>query len=84
VPREPDGLVGPQAGIVEAGGLTESIVAPAMSIAGQVVEELEFAKDGEVGSGAEGLLELGQGGDFVPQEVFAENLGVEERERIML
>ena len=41
----------PQAGVVEAGGFTESIVAPAMSIAGQVIEELEFAKDGEIGTG---------------------------------
>jgi hypothetical protein len=54
-PREPDRLTGPQAGVVEAGGFSESVVAPAMSIAGQVVEEFEFTKDGEAGVGAEGL-----------------------------
>ena len=59
VTREPDGIMGPQTGVVEAGGFTEHIVAPAMSIAGQVVEELKFAKDGESGSGAKGLLKLG-------------------------
>jgi hypothetical protein len=36
-----------------------------MGIAGQVIEELEFAKNGEVGAGAESLFEFGQGGDFV-------------------
>ena len=53
VAREPDRLMGPEAGVVEAGGFSQSVVAPAMSIAGQVVEELEFAKDGETGSGGE-------------------------------
>ena len=48
-----------------------------MSIAGQIVEELEFAKDGETGVSAEGLLEFGEGRDFVAQQVFAEDLGVE-------
>jgi hypothetical protein len=48
-----------------------------MRIAGKVVEELEFAKDGEIGSGAERLFEFGQGRDFVAQEVPAENLGIE-------
>ena len=75
--RKPDGIVGPQPGLVEAGGFAESIVTPAMSIAGQVVEELEFAKDGEIGGGAEDLSEFGQGGDFVAEQVFAEQLGVE-------
>src|ERR1700674_2695057 len=46
-------------------------------VARQVVKEFEFAKDGEIGSGAEGLLEFGQGGDFVAQQVPAEDLGVE-------
>ena len=78
VTRKPDGLMGPQAGVVEAGGFTQSIVASAMRIAGEVVEEFEFAKDGEVGISAEGLLEFGQGGDFVPLEVFAKDLGIEE------
>ncbi len=71
--------MGPQAGVVEAGGFSQSVIAPAMSIAGQVVEELEFAKDGETGTGAEGLLEFGEGRDFVAQQVLAEDLGVEGR-----
>jgi hypothetical protein len=47
------------------GGLAESVVASAMSVAGQVVEQFEFAKDGEIGSGTEGLLEFGKGRDLV-------------------
>ena len=77
VPREPDRLMGPQAGVVEAGGLPESVVAPAMSIAGQVIEEFKFAKNGETSVGAEGLLEFGEGSNFVAQQVPAEDLGIE-------
>ena len=77
VTREPDRVIGPQASVVKAGGFSKSVVAPAMSIAGQVVEELEFPKDGETGSGAEGLLEFGQGRDFVMQQMLVEDLGVE-------
>jgi hypothetical protein len=77
VARKPDCIVGPQAGVVETGGFAESIVATAMSIAGQVIQELEFAKDGEVGTGAESGFELGQSGDSVAQEVLAEGVGVE-------
>ena len=51
-----------------------------MSIAGEVVQELQLTKDGEVGSGTEDILELGQGRDFVAQEVFAKGLGI-KRER---
>ena len=74
VTRKPDCLMGPQAGVVEAGGFSESVVAPAMSIAGQAVEALEFAKDGEASVGAEGLLEFGDDRDFVAQQVLAEDL----------
>jgi len=77
VAGEPDGIVRPQAGVVEAGSFAEGIVATAMSIAGQVVQELEFAKDGEVGTGAESGLQLWQSGDFVTQEMLADGLGVE-------
>jgi len=48
-----------------------------MSIAGQVIQELKLAEDGEVGSGAESALELGQGRDFVAQQVLAKGLGIE-------
>src|SRR6266436_6562240 len=78
VTGEPDRIVGPQAGIVEADGFTEGIVAPAVSVTREVVEELEFAKDGEVrGGGAESVFEFGQGGDLVAKQVLAEGLGIE-------
>ena len=77
ITREPDGIVRPEAGVIETRDLAKRIEAAAMGIAGQVVENFEFAKDGEVGGGAEGLLQLRQGGDFVAQEVFAKELGVE-------
>ena len=80
VTRKPDGIMRPQASIIEAGNFPERIVPSAMSIAGQVVERLEFSKDGEIGGGAEDLLEFWQGSDSVPQEVLAEELGVEEEE----
>ena len=48
-----------------------------MGIAGQVIQELELAKDGEVGSGAEGTFEFRQGCDFMAQQVLAHGLGIE-------
>ncbi|MBM3795149.1 MAG: hypothetical protein FJW31_14010 [Acidobacteria bacterium] len=77
VPRKPNGIVGPEAGLVEADRFTERVVAAAMSIAGQVVEEFEFAKDGEAGGGAEGLFEFRESSNFVAKQVFAEELGIE-------
>ena len=77
VTGEPGRIVGPQAGIVEAGGFTKGIIAPAVSIAGEIVEALEFAKDGEVRGGAESVFEFRQGNDFVAQQVLAKNLRVE-------
>ena len=77
VPGKPDCLMGPKTGVVEAGGFTEGVVAAAMSIAGKVVERLEFAKDGEVSGGAEGVFEFRQGSDFVAQQVLAKDLGIE-------
>ncbi len=74
---KPNRIVGPQAGSVEAGSLTEGIVAAAMGIAGEVIQKLEFAKDGEVGASAERAFEFGQGCDFVAQQVLAESLGIE-------
>ena len=74
---KPNCLVGPQADVVEAGGFAEGIVTAAMSIAGEVIEELELSKDGEVGAGAESRFEFGQSSDFVAQEMLAESLGVE-------
>jgi hypothetical protein len=69
--------MGPQAYAVEAGSFAEGIVTTAMGIAGEVIQELELAKDGEVGAGAESSLEFGQSSDFVVQEMLAESLRVE-------
>src|SRR6266404_6122539 len=77
VTGEPNRIVGPQAGVVEAGGFTEGVVSPTVSIAGQVIEEFEFSKDSEVSHAAESVFELGQGSDFVTQQVLAEDFGVE-------
>jgi hypothetical protein len=76
VTGKPNRVVGPQAGVVEAGSLTEGIVAAAMGIAGEVIQELEFAKDGEVGVSAECAFEFGQGCNFVAQQVLAQSLGI--------
>jgi hypothetical protein len=77
VTGEPDRIAGPQAGIVEADGFTEGIVAPAVRVTRKVVEGLEFAKDGEARGGAESVFEFGQGGDLVAKQVLAEGLGIE-------
>jgi hypothetical protein len=74
---KPNCIVGPQADVVEAGGFAEGIVTAAMGIAGEVIQELELSKDGEVGAGAESRFEFGQSGYFVAQELLAESLGVE-------
>jgi hypothetical protein len=74
---KPNSIVGPQADVVEAGGFAEGIVTAAMGIAGEVIQELEFSKDSEVGAGAERSFEFRQSGNFVAQEMLAESLGVE-------
>jgi hypothetical protein len=71
---EPDRIMGPQAGIAEADGFTEGVIAPTVSITGEVVEALEFAKDGEVGGGAESVFEFRQASDLVAQQVLAKDL----------
>jgi hypothetical protein len=55
-----------------------------MSIAGQVVQELEFAKDREVSADIESVLEFRQGRDFAEQQVRADGLGIEGEWPIML
>lgn len=79
VTRKPNRIVRPQASVVEAGCFPEGIVAAAVRVAGQLVEQLELAKDSDAGGSAEGLLEFGQGGDLVAEEVLAEGLGIEGR-----
>ena len=63
--RKPNALVRPESAIVEMGNFRQGVEAPAMRIAGEVAELLEFAKYGEIGFGAEGALQLGQIGDLV-------------------
>ncbi|HUA63029.1 MAG TPA: hypothetical protein VML19_30010 [Verrucomicrobiae bacterium] len=76
VTGKPNCIMGPQADVVEAGGFAEGIITAAMRIAGKVIQELEFSKDGEVGASAESGFEFGQSSDFVAQEMFAEGLRV--------
>ena|ERR1022692_4495256 len=75
--RKPDRLMGPQTIVVEAGRFTEGVEAAAMSVAGEVVERLELAKDGKVSVGAENVFEFRQSSDSVAQQVVAKDLGVE-------
>jgi hypothetical protein len=70
-------VVRPQAGVIEADGFAEGIVGAGMGLSGQVIQELELAKDGEFGSGAKSVFEFGQGSDLVAQQVLAEALGIE-------
>lgn len=77
VTGKPNCIVGPQADLVEASGFAEGIVTATMGIAGEVIQELELSKDGEVGAVAESSFEFGQSGDFVAQEILTESLGVE-------
>ena len=84
VTGKPNCIVRPQANVIEADRFAEGVVTAAMGIAGQVIQELEFAKHGEIGAGAESVFEFGQGGDFVAYQVLAEGLGIEESGRIML
>ena len=67
----------PQAALVEVRDLGEGVEAAAMGIAGDWVERLELAEDGEAGVGAQDALELGQIGDFVFAQMSAEGSGVE-------
>ena len=77
VAGEPDGLMGPQAPIIKAGDVGESVEAPAMRIAGDVAELLEFAEHRKRGSGAEHAFEFRQVRDFVGAQVQAEGKRVE-------
>src|SRR5260370_25380837 len=77
VAGKPNRILGPQACVVEASGFAEGIVAAAMGIAGEVIQKLELAKDGEVGGGTESAFEFGQGCDFVAEEVFGGGVGDE-------
>ena len=42
--RKPNRIVGPQAGMVEAGGFAEGIITAAMGIAGPLIQSLQLAE----------------------------------------
>src|SRR5262249_6249889 len=55
----------------------QRIEAPAMSVAGEVIQLLQFTKDGEIGGCAENALQLGQIGDLVTAKMLAQHGGLE-------
>src|SRR5215471_10362188 len=75
--REPDAFVRPQATIVEMNKLAQCIEAPAMSVAGEVIQLFQFAKDGEIGVGAENALQFKQSGNLVAAKMLTQHRGVE-------
>ena len=50
--------------VVKAGDFAQGIVSAAMGVAGEVIQRLEFAEDGDVDGGAEGLFQFVEGGDL--------------------
>lgn len=66
--REPDGGLRPQSVVLETGDFTQGIESAAMGVAGQVIERFEFAEDGDIDGGAEGVFQFIEGGDFVTQQ----------------
>ena len=77
VPGKSDGFMRPQTAIVKAGDLGQSVEAPAMRIAGVVIEQLEFAEYSQRGVCAEDPFQFGEVGDLVSAEVLAESSGIE-------
>ena len=61
--------------LVEAGDFTQRIVASAMRVAGEVIQRLELAEDGDIDAGTEGLLQLVESGDLVAQQQRAQFIG---------
>ena len=54
-PRKPDLCLRPQSVIVKAGDFAEGIVSAAVGIAGEVIQQLEFAEDRDVNRRAKGV-----------------------------
>ena len=75
--REPDVCLRPQSLVVKAGDFAQGIVSAAMGVAGEVVQRFEFAEDGDIDRGAEGLLEFVEGGDLAAQQQRAQFIGAE-------
>jgi hypothetical protein len=74
---KPDALVRPQSAIVEMSNLGQRIKAPAMSVAGEVIQFFQFAKDGEIGIRAEDALQFRQIGDLVAAKMLTQHRGIE-------
>src|SRR6266550_6119591 len=67
----------PQPLIVETSDFAEGIVSTAMGVAGDVIQRLEFAEDGHIDCGAEGLFQFIEGGDLATQQQRAQFIGAE-------
>src|ERR1700729_1732278 len=70
----------PQPFVVETRDFAEGIVSPAMRVAADVIQGLEFAEDSHIDSGAEGLFEFIEGGDLATQQQRTQFIGA-KRER---
>ena len=60
--------------VIEADDFAEGVVTAAMRVAGEVVQRLELAEDGDSEVGSENALQLRQGGDLVAAQVFSEGV----------
>jgi hypothetical protein len=58
VARKPDRLVRPQSLIIKASDVGQGVEAPAMGIAGEVIQLLQFAKHRQIGVAAERTFQL--------------------------
>ena len=58
----------PQPFVVETSNFAEGIVSTAMRVAGDVIQRLEFAKDGDIDGITESSLHLVERGDLVAQQ----------------
>lgn len=77
MPGKPNRFMRPQPVIIKAGDFGQRVEAPAMGVAGEVVELLQFPEDGEIGLGAQDSFQFGQIGDLSPVDVSLQKGGVE-------
>jgi hypothetical protein len=76
---EPDGLMGPEAVVVETGNAPERGVTAAVRVTGQITERFQFPEHGEVDVGIQSAFQLSQSGDFMALEMPLEDLRIENR-----
>ena len=77
VAGEPDGLVRPQAVLVEVSSFIQRVVTATMGVAGPIGELLQFAEDCDVHLRSQRLLQLRHGSDLAPPERLGQVIGVE-------